>query len=102
MTQAFERIDEPTDRVAVRHNQLLSIEELWKETTEAVKASGKRQVEIAEALSLSVSAVNKALKEPEPGSHRYADVQARIIRLLTGYAVEREVEVRFRARKVEK
>ena len=84
----------------MRHNQRLTLDQLWDETEKAFTASGKSQAALARELGLSEGAVSKALKKPEPGTHRYAEVQARILSHLTGYQIEREpVEITYRARK---
>ena len=84
----------------MRHNQRLTTADLWRETVAAFEAAGKSKAQLARELDLNDSAIHHALKEPEPGTYRYASVQGRIIEHLTGYRITREpVAVEFRATK---
>lgn len=59
---------------------------------DAVKASGKLQREVADELGVNKSAISRALRETNSA---LAGLQRRIIRHLTGFRIEEEVEVTY-------
>lgn len=79
----------------MRHNQRLTAEQLRQAAADAVKRSTRNQVDVARKLGVTEGAVSRALKEE--GTH-LAELQRRIIELLTPYTVEREPQM-WRARK---
>lgn len=81
----------------MRHNQRLTVEQLRQEAYDAVKGSGRSQVDIARGLGVTEGAVSQAIREK---GTRLADLQRRIIEYLTPYTIEREPQT-WRARKSE-
>ena len=78
----------------MRHNQRLTFEDLRDETKTAVEGFATSQAALARELGVTRGAVNRAMKEAGPA---LASLQGRIIEHLTGYRIEEEVEVTFRA-----
>ena len=78
----------------MRHNQRLTFEELRDETQAAVEQFAESQSALARELGVTRGAVSRAVKE---AGSALSSLQCRIIEHLTGYRVEEEVEVSFRA-----
>ena len=72
----------------MRHNQLLDFVALRDEAADAVEQSPKTQVQVAEDLDVTKGAISRAIKEAGPN---FANLQRRIVDLLTPYRVERDV-----------
>lgn len=83
----------PTAADPVRHGSKLRYEELKDEAHRLARDSPKTYAEIAEELDVSENAVAKAVTTAGP---KFQKLQGRIVELLSGYTVEREVDVRFR------
>ena len=71
----------------------MNYEELRAEAARLVAESDKSQIKIGEELDVSSGAISRAISET--GS-KFANLQRRIIRLLTPYRVEEEVTFRVR------
>ena len=68
-----------------RHNQKLDYEGLRYEAEQAVRFSGQKQLEIAEALGVGAPSISRAIKE---AGSKFASLQRQIIEHLTDYHVE--------------
>jgi predicted DNA-binding protein (UPF0251 family) len=80
----------------VQHDQVLTFDQLCSEAKRLLDASDYTQQEMAEELGVTRVSVAKAVTQPGP---KFQKLQMRIIELLSEYEIEREVEVRFRARR---
>lgn len=76
----------------MRPGQRLSPDELRQAAMGAVKASGKLQREVADELGVGKSAISRALRETNSA---LSGLQRRIIRHLTDFEIEEEVEVTY-------
>ena len=71
----------------MRHNQILTGEELQSEARKAIEAAeGETQASVARTLGVTRSAINRALTDTAPS--RYVATLSRIIEVLTDYEIE--------------
>ncbi|MEO1479034.1 MAG: hypothetical protein AAFV01_10690 [Bacteroidota bacterium] len=78
----------------MRHNQLLTYEEIRDEAAQAIASYPGTQTDLASEMGYTRAYISRAKTEVGP---RIAKVQAEIIARLTPYDLREEVEVRFRA-----
>jgi DNA-binding transcriptional regulator LsrR (DeoR family) len=77
----------------------MNADELRQAASDAVAASEHTQTQVAEELDVTRGAISRALNE---ASTSLATLQGKIIHHLTGFQIERQVDVHFVAHEAEK